>query len=238
MTIPTSISRLAVFYKRHGLGKTLQRTGLAAKRLVLSNRSVVFCCDLSRLASASAELPKTLKVERKRSEAEIDPRELQQIVEIWNAAVAQQRMKERFDQGACLWLIKFDGRLAGYGWTLQGRTIAPYYFPLAENDVQFFDFHVFQKFRGRAIDWFLMTRALHELAADGAGRAFAEAGEWNQASLSSIAATPFRRMGMVRSVTVLGRTIVSWAGKEPITQASPVAQKSRAVSAGTQSSIR
>src|ERR1700722_8453213 len=176
MTIPTSISRLSVFYKRHGLGKTLRRTGLAAKRLVLSNRSVVFCCDLSRLASASAELPKTLKVERKRSEAEIDPRELQQIVEIWNAAVAQQRMKERFDQGACLWLIKFDGRLAGYGWTLQGRTIAPYYFPLAENDVHLFDFYVAPEVRGRGINTFLVSHILRTLAADRGGRAFIEAG--------------------------------------------------------------
>ncbi len=34
-------------------------------------------------------------------------------------------------KGALLWLIKSEDGLAGYGWTLQGRTIEPHYFPLA-----------------------------------------------------------------------------------------------------------
>ncbi len=33
----------------------------------------------------------------------------------------------------------------------------------------FFDFHVFPKYRGRAMDWFLMTHILHSLAAEGQG---------------------------------------------------------------------
>jgi ribosomal protein S18 acetylase RimI-like enzyme len=210
MPISASISRLAVYYNRHGLGATICRTALAMRRGLFSSRQVVFYCDLSRQFSPPADLPNSLTVERKRNDAEIDPQELHQIIHVWNPKAAQQLMKERFDQGASLWLIKFEDRLAGYGWTLQGGTIAPYYFPLAEDDVQFFDFHVFPKYRGRAIDWFLMTHALQKLAADGAGRAFAEAGEWNQASLSSIAMTPFRRLGWVRRLTFLGRTIVCW----------------------------
>jgi hypothetical protein len=60
------------------------------------------------------------------------------------------------------------------------------------------------------MDWFLMTHILHRLAADGGARAFGEAAEWNKASLSSFAMTPFRRLGWARKFTILRRTIVCW----------------------------
>ena len=64
-------------------------------------------------------------------------------------------------------MVECEDRLAGYGWTLQGQTIEPYYFPLAPDDVQLFDFYVFPKFRGRAIHWLLTGHILHAMAAEG-----------------------------------------------------------------------
>jgi hypothetical protein len=218
MAISTSISRLADYYTRYGLGATIRRGTLAMRRLVSSNRAVVFYWDLSGQTLPPADFPSSLKVERLRTYAELSPQDLDQLVHIWNPKLAHHRIKERFDQGASLWLIKFRDRLAGYGWTLQGRAIAPYYFPLAEDDVQFFDFHVFSKYRGRAIDWCLMTHILQSVAAGGAARAFAEAGEWNQASLASIGMTSFRRLGWARKLTVFGHTIVWWGENETIGQ--------------------
>lgn len=172
-------------------------------------------------------------MERLRSYAELSPKDLDQIIHIWNPKLAQRNMKERFDRGASLWLIKLQDRLAGCGWTLQGHTIAPYYFRLAEDDVQFFDFHVFPKHRGRAIDWFLMTYALRTLAVDGAARAFAEAAEWNQASLSSIATTPFRPLGWARKLTLFRHTIVCWDDNELPHQVPKHLPKERSVAART-----
>ena len=216
MGFSTSISRFADYHRRNGFRATIRRIGLAAKRSLFSNRMVLFCCDLSVLTSSTADLPGSLKVERKKKEAEISPQDLQRITSLWNPKLAQRNMKERFGLGASLWLIKFEDQLAGYGWTLQGRTVEPHYFPLGERDVQFLDFHVFPKFRGRAMDWVLMTHILHRLAADGVVRAFGEAAEWNQASLSSFAMNSFSRLGCARKFTVLGRTIVLWAGNETV----------------------
>ena len=84
--------------------------------------------------------------------------------------------------------------------------------------MQFLDFHVFPKYRGRALDWFLMTHILHRLAAEGRARAFGEAAEWNKASLSSFAMTPFRRLGWARKFTVLRRTIVWWDRRQALEQ--------------------
>jgi len=178
----------------------------------------LFYCDLSTLNSPTAALNSSLKVERHSNQTDLCPQDLQQITAVWNPEITERNMKERFGLGASLWLIKFNDCLAGYGWTLQGRTVEPHYFPLGENDVQFLDFHVFPKYRGRAMDWFLMTHILHELAAEGRARAFGEAAEWNQASLSSFAMTPFRRLGWAKKFTIFGRTMVCWEKNETVAQ--------------------
>jgi ribosomal protein S18 acetylase RimI-like enzyme len=210
MGIRSSISRFTVYFKRNGLRATIRRSGLAARRVLFSSRMVLFYCDLSALSSPTTDLPSSLKVERHRNQTDLTQQDLQEITSFWNPQQARRNIKKRFELGASLWLIKFKDELAGYGWTLQGRTVEPHYFPLGENDAQFLDFHVFPKYRGRAMDWFLMTHILHRLAADGGARAFGEAAEWNKASLSSFAMTPFRRLGWARKFTILRRTIVCW----------------------------
>jgi len=215
MAISTAISRFSSYSRRHGLWATVGRTGVALKRALFSSRSVLFYCDLATQTSPPRELPAFLKVERRKSLAELNPEELEAMTSVWNPQLVQRNMRERFGLGASLWLIKSRDTLAGYGWTLQGRTVEPHYFPLGPNDVQFLDFHVFPKYRGRAIDWFLMTQILHRLAIEGLGRAFGEAAEWNQASIASFKMTPFRQMGVAKKWTIFGRTIVSWGNNGP-----------------------
>ncbi len=219
MSVSSSISRATDYFKRNGLRATLSRLGLAAKRALFSNRQVLFYCDLSTLKPPTADLTSSLNVERHKNQTDLSPRDLQEITSFWNPDQARRNVKERFELGASLWLIKLQDNLAGYGWTLQGRTVEPHYFPMAADDVQFLDFHVFPKYRGRAMDWFLMTHILHKLAEEGRARAFGEAAEWNKASLSSFAMTPFRRLGWARKFTVFGHTIVCWSANESVQQA-------------------
>ncbi|MFI5092210.1 MAG: GNAT family N-acetyltransferase [Candidatus Acidiferrales bacterium] len=215
MGIANSISRLAAYYTRHGFGSTIRRAGLAVRRALFSNRMVVFYCDLAKQTTAPVNIPSPLKVERLSSYAELNPQDLQEIINVWNPKLAHRNVRERFEQGAALWLIKSEDRLAGYSWTIRGRTIAPYYFLLGEDDVQLFDFYVFPKFRGRAILWFLIVHILHSLRDEGAARVFGDVAQWNQASLSFYRMTPFRRLGLARSYTILGHIFVSWVENEP-----------------------
>ena len=219
MAIPASISRLAAYYRRHGFAATLRRFTLQAKRTLFANRMVLFYCDLATLRPAATEMPSRLKIERHRTQIDIAPQDLQQITSFWNPDLASHNISHRFGLGASLWLIRVEDKLAGYGWTLQGRTVEPHYFPLGKDDVQFLDFHVFPKYRGRALDWFLMTHILQQLAKDGRARAFGEAAEWNKASLSSFGMTPFRRLGFARKFTIFGRTMVWWDEKETVERA-------------------
>jgi GNAT superfamily N-acetyltransferase len=111
-----------------------------------------------------------------------------------------------------------DGRLAGFGWTLQGGAIESYYFPLAQDDVHLFDFHVFPEYRGRGVNPYLIGRILELLATNCTGRAFIEAAEWNHAQLSSLRKTPFRCLGSAKSFTFLGHTFVSWYGSDGVSE--------------------
>jgi ribosomal protein S18 acetylase RimI-like enzyme len=218
MAISTSISRLSSYYTRHGFGATLRRAASEIKRALFSNRMIVFYCDLAKQTTAPANMPSPLKVERLSNYVELSPHDLREMTSFWNPKQAHRNIRERFDQHASLWLIRSGDSLAGYSWTLRGHTISSYYFPMAKDDVQLFDFYVFRQFRGRAILWFLITHILHCLREEGAARVFGDVAEWNQASLSFYRTIPFHQLGVVRSFTIFRHTFVSWRANEPVGQ--------------------
>jgi ribosomal protein S18 acetylase RimI-like enzyme len=218
MGVSNSISRVTDYYSRHGFRATASRLVLAVKRSLFASRMIVFYCDLPTLVPRPINIPSSMRVERVTGEAELRPLDFDEITSFWNPKQARRNVKERFANGASLWLIKSEDKVAGYGWTLQGHTIAEYYFPMGPKDVQLFDFYVFPKFRGRALHWLLIAYILQALAAEGAARAFADTGEWNQPQISSFRMTPFRRLGLVRSRTIFGHRFVSWTNSEPTGQ--------------------
>ena len=221
MSIPTSISRFAEYFKRNGLHATGRRLSLTVRRTLFSNRMVLFYCDLTSQGSSTTGLPSSLKVERKRNETELNPKDLQEISNFWHPKLARRNIEERFALGASLWLIKSDGNLAGYGWTLRGRTVEPHYFCLGLDDVHLFDFHVFPTYRGLGVNPSLVNYILCSLAKESHGRAFIEAAEWNQAQLTSLKKTPFRRLGWARKRSIGGLTIVWWAENDAAGQKGP-----------------
>jgi len=215
MEISSAIRRLAEYYRRHGAGATCRRATLALRRAMAANRMVLFYCDLSRLRDAGANLPDSLRVERKESFNELSQQDLEEILSVWNADLAWQDMDTRFRLGASLWLIRSAGKLAGYGWTLRGRTVEPHYLPLGPEDIHLFDFAVLEQYRGQKLNPSLVKSILGRLASEGPARAFIEAAEWNQAQLRSLSHTPFRRLCSARKVTIFGRTFVQWFGRCP-----------------------
>jgi ribosomal protein S18 acetylase RimI-like enzyme len=210
VSISNSISRLTVYWKRNGLRASLRRVGLAARRALFSSRMVLFYCDLSTLSSPTTDLPSSLKVEQLTNQTDLSPQDLQEITSFWNPDQARRNLNQRFKLRASLWLIKFEGHLAGYGWTLRGRAVEPHYFRLGPDDVHLFDFHVFPQYRGRGVNPLLVSYILRVLARECQGRAFIEAAQWNQAQLASLRRTPFRRLDSARKFTLGRHTIVCW----------------------------
>ena len=215
MRASNSITRIADYYSRHGLVDTARRVALQAKRAVFSGRMVVFYCDMGKQAPCP-NLPSTLLLQRIQNFAELSAADLQQMTSFWNPQQSLRNIQERFDKRASLWLIRSGERIAGYGWTLQGCAIEPYYFPLGPDDVHLFDFHVFPEHRGRGFNPLLIKHILASVADETEGRAFIEAAEWNWAQLASLKKTPFRCLGLVRTVTFFGRTFSCWTGGDTL----------------------
>ncbi len=219
MGLFTSTSRVAEYYKRHGLAATVRRMGSAARRSLFANRKIVFYCDLAMLSPTAANVPDSLKIERVHTEREFSAEDRNAITNFWNPTLSERNMRQRFERGASLWLIRSEDRLAGYSWTLRGQTIADYYFPMGIDDIQIFDFFVFPKYRGRAVLLVLIKYMLSVLRTEGAARAYGDVAEWNHASLSFYKMTPFKRLGVAQGFTLFGRTFTRWVEEQPGEQA-------------------
>lgn len=211
MDIVNSITRITDYCSRHGFAATLRRAGLQLRRILFSGRMVVFYCDLTKQTAAQPSVPSSLQLQRLQTYAELCAADIEQMTSFWNPKQVLRKMRERFEKGASLWLIRSSGLIAGYGWTLQGRTVEPYFFPLAVDDVHLFDFHVFPEFRGQGLNPLLVGHIVASVAREAGGRAFIEAAEWNSAQLASLKKTPFARLGMVRTMTLFGHTFTSWS---------------------------
>jgi GNAT superfamily N-acetyltransferase len=226
MRVSVFVSRSITYYSRNGFGATIQRLGLEIRRLFL-NRFIIFYCDASRQTTSPAKLPRSLKVERLTSYAELGPQDLERMTSFGDSKQAHRNIRERFEQGASLWLVWSGDTLAAYSWSVRGHAIEPYYFPLAPDDVRLLDFFTFPEFRGRAILWFLITHILHSLRGEGTARVYGDVAEWNQASLSLYKMTPFRRLGLARKYKVLGYTFIRWVESEGLERAKETAEPER-----------
>ena len=207
----------------------MRRIRLAAKRALFARRMVVFYCDLDERKLRPVSFPKNLRVERLTASAELSPERRQAITSFWNAELANRKIHERFEKGSSLWLLDSEDQLAGYGWTLRGQVIGPYYFPLGRDDVQLFDFYVFPRFRGRALHWLLTGHILYTLATEGASRAFADTHEWNEAQLASFKMTPFLPLGFVKTYNILGREFTCWTAPKSADQQQKTMAKGKQV---------
>lgn len=212
MSISGSIARFLDYYRRRGFRATLLRVRLALDRGIFVERMAVFYCDLAKPAPGEPSVPDSLACERVTTRGDLSRQDFEAILRSGNSKLVRKRIEERFGKGASLWLVRSGSELAGYGWTLQGRTVERYYFPLAPDDVHLFDFHVFPQYRGRNINPYLVTTILRRLATSCDGRAFIEAASWNEAQLSSLKKTPFRPLGVAKSIPIFGGAFVRWTG--------------------------
>lgn len=201
-----AVRRLWSFYRSHGLASTLARSVEAMRRLSHGGRMILFTCALptdhaTRLMGLSVE----------RTSAPSLPRaEYLQTFGAQNRAAREQELTVRFAAGSELWLARWEGQLAGFGWTIRGSTIEPHFFPIQPDEVHFFDFFVAPGYRGRGINVALMMEVLARLSEQQIRRVHLECAAWNAAQIRSLKKTVFRRNGAASMVRLFGRSLVIW----------------------------
>jgi GNAT superfamily N-acetyltransferase len=210
MNSTSAIARLRHYHREHGFRATLQRIGAAFRRAMFAGKMAIYSCDLP-VTESPAPLGTLIL---KRNEIELDAVETNRICSHWNPKAARKLIEQRFAAGAQLWLLRSNGQIAAYGWTLRGKTMEPYFFPLEPQDVHLFDFFVFPEFRGRKLNPSLVWQILEHVGREGSKRALIEAAVWNRAQLSSLTKTPFKKIGIARKFNFGKSTFVSWSRPE------------------------
>ena len=162
--------RIVTYLRRHGFRATFGRVVDQVKRASQLNCMALLYCDLSGGVYGPAELPEFITIVRKRDEAELSEAEFIEFADCWNPRLASKAIKDRFGRNASLWMMKLDGELGGYVWTLQGSTMEPYFFRLGQADVHLFDGYVAPKFRGRGLHGHLLNHVLRNLASESVER--------------------------------------------------------------------
>src|ERR1051325_1281371 len=210
MSLEDPANRVFAFYRRHGLFASLRRCMESLREAVSNTDTVLMYCDLQTCHSTDSELPAGITIERRGCLADVPLADLQKVLNYWNRDIMAKQIREQFQQGASAWLVKKNGQLAGYGWTLRGSTMEPHFFPLCENDVHLFDFVVFPEFRGQGTNPVLVNRILKVTASEGCGRAFIEAARRNKRQMKSLGKTPFRTFGLAKKMSCFGWIWVAW----------------------------
>lgn len=206
------LRRLISFHRRHGLSATVARCGVAFQRARFFGRMVLFSCPLPlERVNRTAQIC----VERVGGNT-ISKKDYDCLMDVSNPAVRARQLAERFQAGSELWLAKMDGKLAGFGWTIRGRTIEPHFFPLQSGEAHLFDFFVFPEFRGRGINVDLVMEILARLGGPAVCRAHIECAAWNGAQIRSLSKTLFRRCGEATKMKVFGHVVVIWRGTIPV----------------------
>lgn len=200
------LHRLISFYRKHGYRATQLRFYDGFRRFSFLGRMVLFSCRLPLEQFSSAT---DIRIERVTADT-LSKRDRMCITNVWNPTIKDRQIADRFAAGSHLWLAKVGNSLAGFGWTIQGQTIAPHFFPLRSDEVHLFDYFVYPEFRGRGINVALVSKILGQLGSERVRFAHIECAAWNQNQIRSLGKTAFRRYAEATKLTFFGHSLVLW----------------------------
>ena len=201
-----SLKRIVFFFRKNGLATTGFRLWTAINRFRYLGRMFLYSC---RLPVPGPFTDEGVAVERV-VEGAIPEEDRSRLLDSPFPADRARQIEARFAAGSILWLARVDGILAGYGWTLQGNTVEPYFFPLQKEDIHFYDFFVYPEFRGRGINVVLVNQILYALDKLSMRRALIECAAWNDSQIRSLGKTRFRLHAIASKWILGGRTLVLW----------------------------
>lgn len=198
--------RLGLYYRQHGAAATIVRCREALRQASYMGRMILYRCQLPPACPRPRSLFHLERVDRDALSAA--DREL--ILGTWTESDKDRLLHDRFAAGSELWLGRCNDRLAGYGWTLRGKTIEPHFFPLQLDEAHLYDFFVFPAFRGQGLNVALVNEILARLASVQVRVAHIESAAWNRAQIRSLRKTPFLRYAEAAKFRLFRRSVIVW----------------------------
>lgn len=206
--------RLTKYASNHGARETIVRALTEANRLFRENRALLYWYELgsptARVQGAQA------RVERFSQNRLPSTRVVQEMEKYQQRDLLRENLKRRLGAGAVLWLLSVDDVVIGYVWSINGRTMKSFYWPLTSKDVHLFDNFVFPQHRGKRYNSILLGNVLAELHRVGMQRAYIATAEWNTAEQRSLSRVGFTALGVVKTGGTRRRKTVRWWNLEEV----------------------
>lgn len=211
------LKRINNIYRKEGPVNVLRKAFVKTCQDILHRKIIVFYVSLAD-DMKDFQLPAALTVKRRRSQGELSDQEREQLSSYWKAYNAVNECLARFEKGSSLWLLEENGKILAFEWTIRGKTVESYLFPLTKDDVHIFDCYAFPEHRGKGLSSKLTNSVFRELKKEGALRAFWEVHEWNRSELKSLPKIDiaFREIGAARKYRILNRELILWDRQGPL----------------------
>lgn len=194
----------------NGISKTVDKIIFIIWRQ-LKNKQILYYAELNERTNDIQNLPSNVTIEGKITKSEISNEDIQILTSARGKLTIECQLDDRFQKGARLWLLKVDGILVGFIWSLGQTTLQQYFFPLTEKDVYLFDNEILELFRNRSFNSFLINQVLLELKRLGKVRVFIDTHQWNIPEQRSLSKTNFKKLGTIRKIRLFHRNIVIWS---------------------------
>jgi GNAT superfamily N-acetyltransferase len=159
-------------------------------------------------------LPAGIVIERYNTYDEAVRPAMKRIVDYWGREGMTQKVKDRYAKGAILWVVKWQGEIAGFVWSISGKMLAPWYLPTTLHDGYIFDAVTFEEYRGRGLYPLLMNFVLGKLKSEGISRMVGELYSTNSASLRGLKKTYYHSFGLAKKFRIFGRNITIWSQRD------------------------
>jgi RimJ/RimL family protein N-acetyltransferase len=210
MGIARNIRRFADSLRSQGVLPTLRRASQAVSREYIHTRFIVYRVNLIEEEIQKPQNPNNFSITRYRGKAEIAPEDLDALYSKRDRQEFESQMDRRFGKRAVLWLVRHEGKIAFFMWTILEKHVAPYFLPLGPKDCLVFDVEAFPDFRGMGVLPFALNTALGEFAREGIQNVYIDTAVWNEPCIRSLRKTPFRQIGVARKHKIFGKNIVLW----------------------------
>lgn len=194
-----SFKRLISYYTQHGFIETMTRVIRTLDRMFRRNESVLLFADIADLKNETIELPIQCTIEKITRKEDLASKDLEKILSHSHSGIIEHQMNERFIKGAILWILKSDGNIVGFEWSLRGENATEhYFFPMTPNDAVIFNAHIWEAHRGKGYHAILVNHILMNLSKEGATRVYTDVKAWNSSSMAIINKSWLRPFGIAR----------------------------------------
>ncbi len=209
------LGKLKYWIRKHGVVNLVKLFFEHLRRRFMEPGEVLFYADASELEDREYRHAEGLTMERHENKSDIPREDLEALyAEKGGEEAFAPFLDKFFRRGAVFYIVKLDGKVAGYQWSAVGWPEGFYRVPLVPTDAVLHASETFPAFRGKGINPWLTDRILFSLRDHGATRVYAAVRAWNKVNIRSLPKTNLKIIGTSLESRLFGYRVCSWKASQ------------------------